>query len=330
MRLRHTLLTLTLLSATALTLSSCHHKDLEYATPVADVVVVFDWRDAPDADPSSMGLYLYNTDDNSSLRYIFDNKNGGPLHAPLGQYSALCINSDNTDWARVTDTDDIDGFEILTHDVSMLTGQSLQTYALPRAAGTETERMVATPGMLWGSRLDNIDLIYHEGTTTVTLYPEELICRYTVTVLDVENLEYARGASIDATLSGMAQGYMLGLMRPSDTAVTMPFSLAAPKSGESLNASFLTFGVTPTRSLSHILTIYVILADGTKWYYTFDVTDQVNEAPDPRHVDIIVRGISLPTPISGGSGFIPDVNDWQAVDVDLDMHTGQDSDNDSK
>lgn len=310
-------------SATAISLavlmSSCHHKDLEFATPVARIQVVFDWSKASDATAESMMLYMYDVADNSLTRYMFDNRYGGEIHAPFGTFSAVCLNGDNTDCMFVRNTEDIEGFELYTAEVSTLSEQSIDARSVPRAAGTESERIVATPQMAWGSRADNITLQYHEGTTTVTMYPEESVCHYTVTVEDVDGLDNARGATIDATLSGMAEAFRQGQMQANDNSVTMPFALAASTTDNSLKASFLTFGECNTRSLSHILTVYVILDDGSKWYYTYDVTSQITNAPDPRHVDIVVRGLSLPKPISGGNGFIPQVNDWQSINVNLDM-----------
>ena len=64
----------------------------------------------------------------------------------------------------------------------------------------------------------------------------------------------------------------------------------------------------------HQLTIYAILADGSRFYKTFDVTDQVHGATDPCNVEIVIDGLELPKPIEGG-GFNPDVGDWMDGDV---------------
>lgn len=59
------------------------------------------------------------------------------------------------------------------------------------------------------------------------------------------------------------------------------------------------------------------MTDGTKWYYTFDVTQQVDEAPDRRHVHLVIDGLSLPEPIGEDSGFRPDVDGWTEENHDI-------------
>lgn len=65
--------------------------------------------------------------------------------------------------------------------------------------------------------------------------------------------------------------------------------------------------------------IYVQLPDGKKVYYTFDVTDQVRHASDPRNVHIVLDGLTLPKPLANGSGFRPTVDDWQEVEEQKDL-----------
>ncbi len=58
--------------ATALLSGSCAHKELCYDhTHTVDVEVVFDWKNAPDAAPETMSLYLFPKAGGSPLRYEF-------------------------------------------------------------------------------------------------------------------------------------------------------------------------------------------------------------------------------------------------------------------
>lgn len=72
--------------------TSCEHKDLchDHAHAV-EVEVVFDWRNAPDAAPASMSLYLF-PGDGEALRYDFTGRDGGTIRVPIGKYEALCLN----------------------------------------------------------------------------------------------------------------------------------------------------------------------------------------------------------------------------------------------
>ena len=300
-------------------LASCDHKDLVADDRQGDVRVVFDWRNAPDATPASMAAYFYDTSDGASLRYIFQDMKGGMIEIPVGNYSALGMNSDNTDWARVRSTDDPDGFETYTDDAENLEVYGLSTRTIPRAEGTEHERIAKTPGMLWADRTDNIALTHSGAEQVVTFYPEEVVCHYTVDITDVTNLEYVDRSEIDGTISGMSEGYRHGSSTPADEHVTMPFVLTGDTAEQSLHGEFLTFGESASQPGKHILTIYLYLKDGSRWYYTFDVTDQVHNAPDPRHVHIQLRGLPLPKPIVVGGGIQPDVSDWQTENIDLIM-----------
>ncbi len=309
-----------ILAATALT--SCHHKDLAFDDSENTLInVVYDWSLAPDANPASMGLYLYDRNTSAEpLRYIFSDRFGGQIRVPYGLYDGLSLNSDINDWARMRNTSDIETFEIYTPDAAELTAYGLSSRSVPRARGTEDERVAATPGMLWTTREDRIDINATEGVKTITLYPEEAVCHYTVDILDVKNLDGVHGTTIDGILSGMAEGFLHGKKKASDNHVTMPFVLTADASAGKLHSEFLTFGERPERADPHTLTIYMFLTDGTKWYYNFDVTRQVADAPDPRHVHIVVSGITLPeSDPSVGGGLIPDVNDWQTEDIEIQM-----------
>ena len=76
-------------------LAACEHKDLCYDhSHTTQVEVVFDWTEAPDADPATMSLYLYPEDGSEPMRYEFTDRTGGTITVPIGVYDALCVNSD--------------------------------------------------------------------------------------------------------------------------------------------------------------------------------------------------------------------------------------------
>lgn len=308
-------------AALLLSASGCHHKNLEPYEPAGDLEVVFDWRYAPDATPSSMAFTMYPESDEEPVAYMFDNRTGGSIRAAAGDYRALCLNSDISDWARLRNRESIETFEVLTPDADLLKAQSLESSSLPRARGAESERIASTPGMLWGSASDLISVDPFGGHQVITMYPRERVCHYTVDVINVENSSSVRGAALDATLSGMAEGYLHGLGKATDTPVTMSFMLTLADNDRDLHSEFLTFGECPTTKADHILSIYASLSDGSKTHFTVDVSTQVSQAEDPTHVHIIVRGLKLPKVQQGG--FNPNVKDWEHVEIDLDMGTGK-------
>lgn len=303
-----------------LSLTSCLHKDLdtELNTRVK-VNVVFDWDNAPDATPSSMLSYFY-SDEGNLLTYTFPGRDGDEISIPSGKYCGVSLNGDISEWASMRNTDDPDMFEITTRNAEQLEGYGLMSRSLPRAEGAENERMAMTPRMLWSDRQDDINIPSNSDKDIyITFTPDDNLCHYTVDILHVKNMEYLHGAAVDATLSGMAESALIGRRVTGDTPVTMPFLLTPDSSTQSLHSEYLTFGECNTNKVAHYLTVYMYITDGTKWYKTFDVTDQVTEAPDPRNVHIVIDGIDLPKPITGSGGFVPDVNDWNDINIDLQM-----------
>ena len=308
---------------TGLLFSSCRHKDIDFEdVAMQEVEVAFDWKTAPGANPSSMAVYFFDssaTDPERPVRFDFQNKTGGEIEIPFGTYSGIAMNTDDTDWACFRNTDDVDRFEIYTRDALHLPSSGMRIRNIPRAREAEEENVVETPGMLWSTRADNLSLSAQDKKKVFTFYPEEIICHYKVDILDIENISSIQATGIDATLSGMAGGFLHGQRQATDTRCTMPFLLIKDEPGKALHGEFLTFGESPLTRNPHKLAVYTILSDGNKFLYTFDVSDQIYNAPDPKHVDIVIHGLSLPEPVVEGNGFIPDVDEWEAVDIDLKM-----------
>ncbi len=191
------LLTTLLLGAT-----SCNHKDLCFDhMHQIETDVVFDWQKAPDANPASMAVVMFDRNlQNDPIRYILSGRDGGTIDLPFGQYDAIALNADLNDWAYFRNQPDIESVEIYTHDAERLQAYQLMPEAVPKVRGTEEERMAATPGMAWSTRSDSIILTADDTHKVITMYPEEIVCHYSVEILDVENLENARGEIIDGTI----------------------------------------------------------------------------------------------------------------------------------
>lgn len=304
----------------AAVLSACEHKELCFDhTHLISVEVEFDWSLAPEADPASMAAYFF-SDKGDEERFVFTDNRGGRIMIPFGNYNGIGTNNDNTDWAGLRNESDIETIETYTAGTEVLAGNGFETYSLPRARGAEDEHFISSPGMMWSARTDNIRLQITDTLGHVVFTPSEAICHYKVIINDVENLKYLHGSAIDATLTGMSEGFLHGSQQATDTHATLPFTLAAdPDSPNTLETSFLTFGESPAQHYPHYLTVYLRLTDGTKWYSTFDVTRQIQTAEDPHNVTIVVSGLKLPSPILHDEGLHPDVNDWQTIEVDLDM-----------
>lgn len=145
----------------ALAVASCEHKDLCYDhSHTIDVEVVFDWRNASEAAPESMSLYLFPTNGGEALRYEFTDCGGGTIRVPVGNYGALCLNSD-TENVTYRNTDQKTTFEVSTRTTDLLSGLSalgVRSDGVPRADGTETERVALPPDELWSDCTEGIEL----------------------------------------------------------------------------------------------------------------------------------------------------------------------------
>ena len=178
---------------------------------------------------------------------------------------------------------------------------------------------------MWGDHAMNVDIresslsywFVRDGETVrtiierdelrLTLMPHEQICRYTYEIRNVKNVGYV--TQMSASLSGMSGSVFCASEQLKDEAVTLPFD--ASFDGQThIVGGFHTFGHHPENDERHKLALYVWLNDGSKWLYTFDVTGQVDEAPDKRRVHIVIDELSLPEPIGDDSGFQPTVDGW--------------------
>lgn len=331
--------------ATVWLLASCEHKELCYDHPHTTVVeVVFDWQCAPDAERNdeveSMCLWFYPVDESGNrtgapIYQSLSGMKGGRVDIPVGRYQVLYYNNDyervqfrGTEW-------------FFTHECYTREGGLFEpvygntgTYSAPRAEGTDGEPVRITPDKMWGDNARDVEIMKNglsyrfvrDGETETTvidspdnilrLMPHQQVCDYTFEVRNVENLKYA--AQLCATLSGMSGSVFCAEEELADECVTLPLE-AASDGVSTITGAFHTFGHHSLNDERHILTIYAWMQDGNGYYGSVDVTDQVDKAKDKRNVHIVVDGFKLPKPITNGGGFHPDINDWERVDIEIDM-----------
>ena len=307
--------------AAALLLTGCVHKELCYNHPhTVSVRVEFDWRDAPEAAPEGMCVYFYPLDGGGGTRFDFKGTEGGEVELTVGSYLVLCYNND-TESVQFYNTDDFDTHGAYTREGNVLEPMygNAANYTAPRADGSEEERVVICPDMMWGSNDTEVYILDMEENV-VTLYPHELVCTYTYEVRNVRNLDHLEQMS--GSISGMSGMMTLSSEELDDECVTIPF--ASHSDGVSLvTGEFYTFGHHPDNVEPHRMVFYAVMDDGKKYCFkgaeNLDVTSQIHEAPDQRHVHIIIDGLDLPQPIEGGSGFDPSIDDWEVVEVEIEM-----------
>lgn len=288
---------------------SCEHKGVTNSLG-EEVEVKFDWKNAPDAKPETMRLYLFPVGSGSHQVYEFVDYRGGTVKMPEGQYKAICVNSD-TEKVLYRNVSSFDEFEAYAPD------GTLNVSAAPRSKATSIERVATSPDCLYSATLDEFTVKLGKKNQSITLCPSFTVWLYKVTITNVTNLKYTASDGLFGCISGMSGGLYVGLEEPTDEVVTVPFETSSD-GVSTVTADFIVYG-SPDSKSSHEITIYALMSDGNNKYYTFDVTNQVNNARDPHNVSISLSGLELPKPIVNGSGFHPDVSDWENIDVDIPM-----------
>ncbi len=321
-------------------ITSCKHKDLCYHhAHMTTVRIEFDWSKAPDATPEGMCVFFYpmEGEDAPTRRFDFSGRTGGEIDIQRGRYCVQCYNNDTEAvlfWGMN---------EYLTHKGYTREGSvfeplfgSAAIYA-PRAEEAEDERVVISPDMMWGCSSIDVEVTEkgvnylcikhtdddkHAANTVltnervITLSPVELVCTYTYEIRKVKNLKYV--TQMCGTLSGMSPALLFGNEELDRECVTIPFNGSA--SDEStIEGRFLVFGYHEESEEPNKLLLYVWFADGSKYYYVFDATDQVHGAPDRHHVHICLEGLEFPKPTGIESGFDPSVDDWEEIEDDIMM-----------
>ena len=313
-----------LLCSLSLLSGGCTLKELndDAPTTIADQVeVIFDWSKTPAKEAKTMVLYLY-SDQHEMMDYRFNNPDGGMIRTYGGKHTAVCHSNDDPYGHHLRNDHSHDEIEIFTDDTGVLVGQGISTRGIPRAKGTEDEPLRYTPSMIYGTQDRDVNLKVSALPQQLQLYPEELICRYSVEFVDVENLKSA-DVRIDATISSLAGGYFPGRMTPNSEAVSHTFTLTADVERNMLSSEFYTFGLPEGEERDHKLSLYIALKNRTGGFYTFDVTDQVNKAPDPRNVSIKIYGLKLPDipddplPPQGEGGVSIELDSWDTYHFDL-------------
>ncbi len=306
------------------TLCSCSfHDDMEDCTRTNYIKVTFDWDRYPEANPASMMLFLYpKTEGESTIQREFVGKDGGVVKAPAGvEYSLLAFNSDpqNTYFTKLENQN---SYEVTSVDATTVGPVGLSASAIPRAEGTESERMSAEADSVYAATGETTLLgtraTGNDDTIYVTLSPQPMFHTYRVYVHGVRNSQNL-SSTIAGSISGLTGGVNLATGKRISENVTIPF-FAHLANDSTLTGQFLCYGKGETEIKHNRLMVYTELKDGTKWKYDSNVTNQVTESVS-EDVEVNVGQLPVPDKIdnNNGGGFKPNVDDWSNIDIPTDM-----------
>ncbi|MCM1332212.1 MAG: DUF5119 domain-containing protein [Bacteroides sp.] len=290
--------------------AGCEHKDLCYDHGHSvEIEIHFNWDAAPDADPNTMVVSFFSLDGKYVTSREFTSRDGGKAKLEEGEYRILFHNGEMDNVNEVVDS--YDRYGLNTNEETLLAPMSRNMKAPPRPETSAKEPVRATAETVWAGKKEYVMIERGRKGQVVELSPEEATARYTVEVVNVENLR--DNIDISAALSGLSERLNISSSSAVGQPVTVPFSVER-KDATTIEARFLTFGHCPDdNTVSHILSIYT----SSKVYFNFDVTDQVHDAPDDKNIYVRIDGLKLPV---DGQDVSPSIDDWgDAENIDIDM-----------
>lgn len=315
--------TIFLLPLVVLLLLGCTHKDLDFSDRAA-VLISYDWSRSPEASPEMMRAAVF-SDNVQPVFFPFSGSQGGTVDLSKGHtYSFIGYNSD-TEYIY-TSGSTYGTFEFCCQPTELATFSPMFAprraggSEAPRAIGSETLEIVAEPDPLWYAVAPNVAI---NGSEVINMPMQSAVHYYTFTIKSVQNLSNVQ--EILATLSGMSISFNPSQGRCTQTNCIIPFKMESTADNE-LRGTLRSFGYFPKAEYeledTKSLVIYVQTGDGRRIYYTFDVTQALDEAavnPGSSDVAIELKELPIPKPLYNGSGFHPSVEGWQEVQVDIDL-----------
>lgn len=288
----------------------CRHKELCYDHNYqVELAVEFDWSKCPDATPRTMVLQLFAPDGRHYNRYEFGSPQGGVIRVHAGTYKMLFHNGDMEN--VVESGSAYDDYALTTTQRALLAPIGRGSEA-PRPSGAQEQPVRYAPEPIWAGRCGLTKVRSGVEGQSVRLVPEEATSLYTVEIRNVENLGATAG--IGGALTALAESYSLARGAGAGASVTVPLDLKRIDE-RTLATHFVAFGHCPLGPERHTFSVYTT----SKWFYHFDVTDQLHESSDPRNVRIIIDGLKLPDETAGGMD--TSVSDWDdnVIETDINM-----------
>ena len=311
MRLPSYMMVLGMLAAFIVLFGACEHKELCLDhSHMVDMEIKFDWEAAPDATPQTMVVQFFRADGSHYIRHEFTSAQGGKIRIEAGEYKLLFHNGEMKSVDERGNT--YDNYEVTTVSQSLLDPMGRGELSMPpRPAEVVNEPVCGIPENVWGGCHEQLEVLAGVSGQSVTLFPAEATVEYTVKVCNVENM--SADLDISGALTGTSESWRLADGTSSGVPVTMPLQLERPDN-HTLTARFVSFGHCPQEEGIHYFSIYT----SNKNFLDFDVTDQIHEAADPKHVYIeIDEKVTLPDPEEGMN---PSISGWDEVIQDIPMN----------
>jgi hypothetical protein len=311
--LLHRMVIAGMLIAASATLTSCMHKELCFDhRHLTKVIVNVDWAKAPFM-PTGSHVAFYNIDDPTIFYYFDMSATGGEVEVPMGNYNVICFNNDS-ETILFRNEAAFSSYEAYTR-VTSRQESSLSSAPLPKSSVDSSQNEVLNPTNFYRD-LDSDVTLRENQVNYVSFQPDSAIVTYTYEVNGIQNLKLVTKSS--AYISGISGSMFLGDGSISKTPSTVPVETAMTTNNTKIEGSFTLFG--HEASSKNYFTLY-LWSNAGNFYSVFNVTDQVKNYPDQKHVHIVIdaANIYIPEPISEGGGVQPTVSDWEDVNEDIQL-----------
>lgn len=318
-KLYHNFFNTLLLFIAILTSASSCQKDLYYPVPNTSVEMRFNWNGASPDPQSEMRLYVF-PETGHAYTKTFDDYNGGEVKLPKGQHKAIALTVDEE--VMYVMANKYETAMVTTNTTTVLSPMKLMSMtAAPRPNGTQNEAVKMQASQIFADTCSTMTIV--EGENVIVMEPKLIVDTINITIRGIQNIEYLKASS--AAISGLPLGFNLAKMEPIYDPCTMVTGLE--QSGEnSVSGKMVVFGRPVKQDNTRVLlTFYTVLADGSKYYFNFDVTETVAvdspynpEEPDApqKNIEIIIEDVTLPEPTQSG-GFNPQMGEWEEVHKEI-------------
>lgn len=317
--MNRTIYRLIIICLTIIGLQGCEQRELCYDHSHGAILdIEFDWSQEPDAEPATMVVWAFPEDGGDGTRAEFSNiqKDGKyQMRVSPGKYVLVCYNGETEFNHELGKT--LDELTITTYESTLLAPLNRGSENAPRPPFTDGQEVRNEASHIYMDKTDNLlEVVEHSAHSleiphySVKFTPKRATAIWNIRIEDIQNFNPNIVAS--AIVTGVARDLRISDGRPVGDDVTVPFALTTCGEG-CLKASVVLFGDAAPHDVTHYLRVYTTL----QYYYTYDITDIVHDAPDPKNVDIVIRGLVLP---DTGSGMSPGVSEWDdAEEIELPM-----------
>lgn len=288
-----------------------------------DMSVRFDWTQCGEDRPLSMGLYLYNSQ-GQAIPVNFPNITGGKVQLLADTYQAVAYNNDTENLTgEGTSYGDFE-IRVASAELESFARMFAQTRGnIPRAQETEDQTVVYEPDRLFVGTDEGHSFQTTSDELTLLMKPATYV--YSIVINNVDNLSYVVEAA--ATISGMARSMHPATGLPTQTTAIIPLAMQV-EAPSTLHGEMRCFGHCPEQAMNHFMVIYVMMDNGAKYYYTYDITDYLHAPGQPGSdvpggtvdINIEINDLPIPQPIDGeGTGLKPQVDVWNEIEIPLEM-----------